>query len=239
MTHMRKLAALLAVMLAILALGPAPAARAASAPLHVFPPQARPYGHTYTEWEIRFWQWLNAIPVPQNPWLDSTGAHCAVGQSGPAWYLLDNLGVAHPVVRTCTVPAGTALFVAPGIEGCATANGDGDSYEALRKCTEGYAATATGADVTVDGIHIPNVFTRYFFMTPLFTFKYPAHSLLDYPSALGPSDVPAPGPGITKSVGGGNFVMLAPLAAGRHTLDLRAWGSSWAIETTYHLTIGR
>jgi hypothetical protein len=166
MKSTRKLVALLVVMLAVLAMVPAPAAQAGSAPPRVFSPQAHPYGHTYSEWEIRFLKWLNAIPIPENPWLDPSGQHCAVAQFGPVWYLVDNLGVPHPYIRTCTVPTGKALLVAPSITWCATASGNGDTYAELRSCVAGYWASGTGADVTVDGVQIPNVFTRYLFETP-------------------------------------------------------------------------
>ena len=78
----RKLVAVLVVVLAILAVGPTPAARAGSAQPYLYPPQAHPYGHSYSEWLIRA-RWGVAIPVPENPWLDHTGAHCAVGQVWP------------------------------------------------------------------------------------------------------------------------------------------------------------
>ncbi len=70
--------------------------------------------------------------------------------------------------------------------------------------------SVTEADVTVDGVHLTNLLTRYRFTTPLFTFAYPADNVLG-----------VPGPGTTKSVADGLLVMLAPLAAGRHALDLR------------------
>ena len=112
MNSTRKLVALLVVMLAVLALGPAPAAQARSAKPVVYPPQAHPYGHTYTEWEVMFWQWWLAIPAPENPFADDSGAYCAVHQSGPVWYLFwDHLG--GTIVRSCTVPAGKAFLVTP------------------------------------------------------------------------------------------------------------------------------
>ena len=48
-----KLVALLAAVLVVLIVGPAPAAQASSAQIHVFPPRSHPYGHSYIEWIIR------------------------------------------------------------------------------------------------------------------------------------------------------------------------------------------
>jgi len=232
MQSSRKLVALLAVVLAVLALGPAPAAQAGSAQIHVYPPQAHPYGHSYGEWLIRAVQWWLATPAPENAVYDHTGAHCAVGQSGPVWYLGGGgKGRGGTETRTCTVPAGKALFVSPAGWECSTAQGNGDTLAALRSCAKGDGDQVTEADVTVDGVHLTNLLTRYRFETPLFTLAYPADDIMG-----------RPGPGTTKSMVDGTLVILAPLAAGRHTLDLRySFGppNPMAGEVTYLLTVRR
>ncbi len=228
MQSSRKLVALLVVVLAILALGPAPAAQASSAQPYVYPPQAHPYGHSYGEWLIRYVRWWMAAPTPENPVLDRTGAHCAVGQSGPVWYLTSNEGGTD--IRTCTVPAGKAFLIFPAGDESATVIGGGDTFEALRSTASG-GAVVREADVTVDGVHLTNLLTRYRFETPLFTYSYPADNFMG-----------VPGPGTTKAVADGILVMLAPLSAGRHTVDLRfSYGPpvSMTGEVTYHLTVRR
>jgi hypothetical protein len=226
MKHMRKLGALLMVIVAVLALGPAPAAGAASAQIHVFPPQARPYGHTYSEWEVRFGQWFLAIPAAENPLLDASGAHCAVGQSGPVWFFI---GFIHSgtLVRTCTLPAGKALLLNLSGGECSTAEGNGKTFEALRKCARNYNPPTTEVDATVDEAHLTNL-TRYRFATPLYRFAYPAGNILG-----------VHGSGTSQSVEDGIFVMLAPLAAGRHTVVTHIVdpSSHWDVRITYRLTI--
>ncbi len=224
----RKLVALLVVVLAILALGPAPAARAGSTQIHVFPPQSHPYGHSYSEWLVRDVQWWLGAPRPENPTLDHTGAHCAVGQSGPVWYVMSNEGGAD--IRTCTVPPGKALLISPALVE-ASPGQCGTTFAALRSCVKSGMDAVTEDDVNVDGVHLTNLLTRYRFQTPLFTLAYP-----------GDNSMGVPGPGTTKAVADGTLVILAPLAAGRHTVDLRfSFGHpvSMAGEVTYHLTVRR
>ncbi len=43
-----------------------------------------------------------------NPVEDNTGKFCGLGQSGPVWFLAGTFG--GTVERTCTIPAGKALF---------------------------------------------------------------------------------------------------------------------------------
>jgi len=203
------------------------AAQAASTKLYVYPPTAHPYGHTYSAWEVRWVQWWVGVPAPQNPVTDVTGAYCAEGQSGPVWYLASDMG--ENSVRNCTVPAGEAILISPDLYECSTAEGDGNTFAALSRCATSGMDDATQADVTVDGVHLTHLLTRYRFKTSLFTFKYPAVNVMN-----------VSGPGVTKSAADGVIFMLAPLAAGRHTLDLRfAFKAPVSIagEVTYHLTV--
>ena len=223
-------ALLLMVALTVLALGPAPAVQAASAKPQVYPPQARPFGHTYGEWAIRYVQWMLSIPGAENPLYDTSGAHCAVDQSGPVWYLADDDGGIN--VRTCTVPAGKALLVSPFWQEDSTVDGYGDTFEALQSYAktdaDAIVDSMTNLALTVDGVHVPSLLTRYRFKNLQFTFKYPADYLGGFQT----------GSGTSKAVADGFFVMFAPLAAGRHTLDL-SYSGQVAGEVTYHLTIRR
>jgi hypothetical protein len=227
MNGTKKLGASLVVLLGSLAMGLAPAAQATSAPPSVYPPQAHPFGHTYSQWGVRWVQWLMAIPKSKSPDLDTTGAFCAEDQSGPVWYLpSDSNG--GTIVRTCTIPTGKAVLIEVAIMWCDTAEGNGNTFAKLSSCAKGYADGTTKADFTLDGVHLTNVLTRYRFATSLFTLKYPADSLLQ-----------ASGPGVTKAVANGLFVILAPLAPGQHTVEAQGVNASihWAGDVTYHLTV--
>jgi hypothetical protein len=75
----------------------------------ITPVNANAYGNTYGEWSARWWQWLLSIPAATNPNSDTTGANCAQEQAGPVWFLAGTFG-GSAVTRSCTVPAGKALF---------------------------------------------------------------------------------------------------------------------------------
>jgi hypothetical protein len=101
--------AVLAVLGALIALA-LPAGATATAPHaarpHVFPPVDGLYDHLSVAW----WQWVLAQPAATNPLPDPTGGRCAVGQSGPVFFLVGTSGT-EPVVRDrCTVPARRFLF---------------------------------------------------------------------------------------------------------------------------------
>jgi hypothetical protein len=50
----------------------------------VLPPNSHPFGRTYGEWSAKWWQWAVSIPASNSPITDTTGANCAVNQSGKA-----------------------------------------------------------------------------------------------------------------------------------------------------------
>src|ERR1051325_2933921 len=75
----------------------------------ILPPGSSAYGHSYGEWAALWWQWVLAIPADENPLTDTTGEFCDVGQAGPVWFLAGTFGSS--VERSCTIPAGKAIFV--------------------------------------------------------------------------------------------------------------------------------
>src|SRR5690348_896589 len=93
----------------------------------VIPPNAAPHGKTYGEWSAAWSKWAYEAPDGKNPVLDTTGANCAVGQSGHVWFLAGTFFVGPqtgPAVRTCTIPPGQMLFFPIG-NGFCVEEGDG------------------------------------------------------------------------------------------------------------------
>ena len=63
----------------------------AKAPIF-YPPTSKVFGYKFTEWSAQWWQYVLSFPESQNPLLDTTGAECGIGQSGPVWFLMGSLG---------------------------------------------------------------------------------------------------------------------------------------------------
>ena len=108
-------AASLASVFGLLASTIAPATQARGTPNPtVIPHTARPYGLSYGQWSARWWQFVFSIPAADNPQLHDD--KCEVGQSGPVWFLTGKFCVEEScqsflsATRSCTIPAGKALF---------------------------------------------------------------------------------------------------------------------------------
>jgi hypothetical protein len=179
-------------------------------------------GETYGQWSARWWQYALSIPVSTNPLLDPTGAKCGRKQSGPVFFLVgtfastiapsgDVNGIANRA--RCVVPDDRILFFPVLNTECSTAEGNGTTDGALRDCATDSVDQATHLAVEVDGRPVPGLAdvktTRLRAQSPLFTFHLPADNILGLR-----------GPRSSRSVSDGVYVMLKPLAVGRHTIHI-------------------
>lgn len=168
---------------------------------YLFQPGSNMYGSSYSDWSATWWTWLMELPVAGNPSGNDPGFNVSAGQSGNVWFLAAPFDT---VVRTCTIPAGKALFVG-------LLNAEASSLEGLGTATEQLANATSNADhiinlfATIDGVTIENP-DSYRIASPQFNFTAPTPWLF---GATG---------GASTSVGDGYYLMFKPLSTGTHTL---------------------
>jgi hypothetical protein len=221
-----------AILLAVLGLVLAPTIPTANADPKpkIFPLDTSPYGNTYGEWTAQWWQWLMSIPEATNPNFDTSGAHCAVGQAGPVWFLAGSFGGSF--TRACTVPAGKALLLTPltqlngaGAFDCEPTAPDPCNINALRALAAAFADSATALEVTVDGHTLKDV-PAHRVQSPVFTLTYPEGAVFGLPSGT-----------FTPNLSDGYWLLLAPLSTGSHTIRLKGTVGIFTVEVTWHLTV--
>ena len=211
-----------ALVLGLTAALTAPMAQATGNPNpRVLPPNSRPYGLTYTEWDVRWADWLFSIPSDQNPLGDPDGRFCQVGQSGPVFFLGSNFGGTS--VRSCTVPAGKSLLFTPaGFIGLLTV--DADTEEGLRAAVQAGVDAITNIAADVDGVPIKDL-DRYRVLSPLSTFTLPADNVF----GLAPGDY--------QYILEGFFLLLAPPAVGEHVIHLHDEFPGGISDVTYNIAV--
>jgi hypothetical protein len=141
----------------------------------------------------------------KSPVKDKTGANCAEGQQGSVWFLAGGFG-SSKIQRTCTIPAGKALFF-PIINMLYYPARNNLTYT----CNEAKASAAVNNETALDlfaeldGIEIQNLKQHRIASTECFDVfeRVPSsqRSYTTYPSA---SD--------------GFWLLLEPLTPGHHTL---------------------
>jgi len=218
----------------------------------VLPINSNPYGMSYGDWGGAWWAWVLSIPKAENPNFDTTGEFCHVGQEGPVWFLAGNFGGEN--TRTCTVPAGKALFfpiinnvywspedlafvkdvIAPSQGWDLTGLTD---EEILRMGVNWATDHATALSVTIDGVPVVNPW-QYRAESSAFTLEL-SDALADFGYPAGTR---------TPSVSDGYWIMLRPLPAGEHTINFTSAGSysvangdpfdsEFTLDVTWNLTV--
>ncbi len=201
-----------------------------------YPADSQPFGMTYGDWVVAYWQYIFSIPLSSNPAFgDMTGIQCNLDQgSGPVYFLNASGFPNTPITHTCTVPAGKALWVANLFNECSTvepAPYHGDNPQQLRQC----ALAGTDAIIlntvkfTVDGHSILEV-ARFRVQGPYYDFVMPAHD-----NILGLEGVTA-----GSSVADGYAIMLKPMSRGHHVIHFEgAFGPPFGdrYSVTYNLTV--
>jgi hypothetical protein len=193
-------------------LAPAPSSIAQAGKAHPgqFGPEDKAYGTTYGDWTARWFQWLWAIPLNVDPFMDASATQAAINQQGPVWFV----GYPYLFSNTTTriVPKDEALLIgianygddypcpgggfepAPGqtLEDFLTADAKGSMDQVTVA-----EADLDGKDLSVDRV---------------------ASHLFPFTAA---ADVVALDPCVTGSpqlaVSDGYWVFLKPLSPGRHT----------------------
>jgi hypothetical protein len=204
-------------------------ALAAPASANVLPPGGRPYGQSYGQWQVAWWQWVLAQPTDHNPVTDTTGADCARGQQGPVWYLAGTFG-GPPVTRNCTIPAGRALLL-PVANNAYFAFTD-DPPETR---TEDYVRSrareitdATNLAAAIDGRRVNDI-ARYYTDSPLFRVVLGDGNLFGLPTGFV----------LDPSVDAGYYLIVTPLSRGCHTITFSAQRpGGFMTNVTYHLRVG-
>lgn len=167
----------------------------------VVAPGAVVEGKTLGEWSAEYWKWAFSFPVATNPLLDTTGEFAHLGDvGGPVFFVA--AGGAGTVSREFTVPGDRFLFFP--MFTVAFYVGPGDTLADAQQFVDGLFATTTELHASVDGVPIPDLFSRWE-VSPVFSLTIP-------PDGLG-------APGVyTEAYSGGFWIMLQPLPAGQHTL---------------------
>jgi hypothetical protein len=214
-----------------LALAPASGALAASRQADVFPPEENVFGMTYGDWSAAWWQYVLSIETGANPVLDTTGNNCGIAQSSAPVFFLAGAGTTDPVTRTCTVPAGKALFFPILNVECSTVEASpfhGDNAQELRTCVADFINTVDEdtLQASIDGKNVQNL-TDFRVQSPLFDFIMPAAN-----NFLGL-------PGVTSgsSVSDGYWLLLKPLSPGSHVIHFEGAEVGFSQNVTYNLIV--
>jgi hypothetical protein len=187
----------------------------------VLSPVTSPYGKTYSEWSVLWWQWF--LP------LSSTQFNtCAIGQGANNVAFL----LAGPPSCAGTVPSGTALFFPVANVECSSLEQPpfyGADADARETCAKRFFHKLQDGSVSfqLDGVSVQSI-TSYHTESPDFSFTVGSDNVFNIPCA---------GSCTGQSTAFGYYLMLAPLPPGTHTLHMVA--PNYGIDTSWVLVVAQ
>lgn len=215
--------------------------RAGSAVDGVLPPQANPAGHSYAEWNAKWFQWAFGLSTDQfGSVFTGEEVDCKVGQSGRVWFLAGTFdGI--PAQRSCTIPTGKFLLM-PIVNYVYVVF----ASDPLEEQTEEFARAQANLDfyledatlaATVDGNAVENIeaYRVDSADTPIFDVALPEDNWLGITS----DNCPVIDGALVCSpaAADGYYLLLAPLSPGEHIVHVRAISPHFEQDVTYQLTV--
>jgi hypothetical protein len=203
----------------------------------VYPRDSQPFGMTYGDWQVAYWQYIFGIPASVSPVLDTTGQYCHLAQSSGPLFFLNSAFLGSSVTRTCTVSASKVLLVPLAAWECSSVEAPpsyGENPQDMRTCAaiamDGFGLNTL--KLSVDGKDLSGLARNMRVQTPYYQFSMPATDNL-----LGLDGVTS-----GSSVSDAYLVILKPLSPGKHRIHFEgtfvsgpAAGGSFAV--TYHLAV--
>jgi len=200
------------------------AAASADAGNKVVEPGQEFSGKSYPELVSKWANWLVAEPIATNPAFDPDGRFCDRNQKGDVWFLASTFGGVAD--RTCSVPAGKAIFVSLGgvfVSFAPEFPAADDPCSQMATAVEKVrcdvnndvpVAPGTSLAATLDGEPVADLFAFRAQSQPEgFTLRVKNPSFL--------TDLGLTAGNRSPAVADGYFLFLKPLHSGVHTLNLR------------------
>src|SRR5438445_798649 len=80
--------------------------------IEYFTPDDKPYGLTFGQWTVKWWQWLLSIPKNDNPAMDNRGVHGSESQANEnVWFLAGTFVTNSQLARrNVAIPSGRAIL---------------------------------------------------------------------------------------------------------------------------------
>ena len=188
------------------------------------------------------------MPFTNHPLFDT--ADCSAGQTDHVWFLGGVLGGGHPANRYCTIPAGTALFLAVTNSEWDNTNCNGAVIEPTNFTIEQLRSSAEQSVddlllggrgyATIDGVQVQGVSGLdpvYRVESPVFGYSIPSQDnlLVKIDGSCYDNAQPADRT-VEEAVADGVYLMIKPLSVGPHTIVFgRDFGGG--VRHTYHITV--
>lgn len=146
--------------------------------LNAFPIDSNPFGLSYSEWCIKWWQWISSIPKHNNPALDWSGIKVYESQSDSRVLFLCQTyeGVETTPSRRNRITKGRSIFM-PIINWISIMYQDGNSDNQLLEIARSKMDVVGPLEITINGVTVNKGLEEYRIQSPFFEIDLPENNL--------------------------------------------------------------
>jgi hypothetical protein len=146
--------------------------------LNVFPIDSKPFGLSYSEWCIKWWQWISCIPKYNNPALDWSGIKVYEHQNDSRVLFLCQTyeGVKNTPLRRNKITKGSSIFM-PIINWISIMDNDGNSDGQLLDIARSKMDVVGPLEITINGIKVNKGLENFRIESPFFEINLPEKNL--------------------------------------------------------------
>lgn len=195
--------------------------------INILPIDSNPFGLSYGDWIIQWWQWISSIPKDNNPAFDWTGDKVNVNQNNPDVLFLCQTyeGVEFTPSRRNVITKGRSIFM-PIINWISIMDHDGDSDEELLEIARNKMDVIGPLEITINGITINTGLEKQRVLSPFFEIDLPKNNIFGTT------------PGKRRSISDGYWIFLPPI---HENLNLSSFSSCSSgvtrIKVNYELNV--
>jgi hypothetical protein len=195
--------------------------------LSYFTPNSMPYGLSYGQWTVRWWQWIASIPTNKNPAADNTGRNCGINQTHPhVWFLAGTFG-GKTAQRKCTISGWrSVLFPVINYQMNPLEKPELQTESELIKHVQSDEDDIINLEAIVNGQTIP-------------IFRVQSDPLLFKLQIADDNPLEVKGGGITSATSDGYWVFLKPLPIGEYEINFSGSCSAGSrnVKVNYIITV--
>ena len=145
--------------------------------INIFPIDSKPFGLSYSDWSVKWWQWISSIPKNKNPFYDWDGDNVNVNQNDPRVLFLCQTyeGVESMPSRKNIITKGRSIFM-PIINWISIMHEDGETDEELMQIAKNKMDVIGPLEITINGITINKGLEKYRVLSPFFEIDLPENN---------------------------------------------------------------
>jgi len=199
-----------------------------SSDIDFFPMDSKPFGLSYSEWVVKWWQWISSIPKSINPAFDWSGSKIYQNQNDSRVLFLCQTyeGVKNTPCRRNKITRGTSIFM-PIINWISLMQYDGNSDNELVEIASSKMDVVGPLELTINGITVNKGLEKYRIQSPFFEINLPQNNIFDI------------SPGKRRCVSDGYWIFLNPINENLRLSSFSSCSSGLTkIKVSYELTVG-